>query len=292
MEPVARMRPDPAPAPPFQRIGIVGLGLIGGSIALRARRQWPSVHIAGIDKAAVLESAIARRVIDTGHKAITDLIDRDLVVLATPVSTILTQLASCASLPGLVTDVGSTKRRIMMAARDAGLRTFVGGHPMAGAAAGGLDHADAGLFDGRRWMLVEGAPGSRDAGRLHAFVTGMGARPAVVDGDTHDRTVAHVSHLPQLLALSLMSTAGEAVGDTWLSAAGPGFIGMTRLAASPFDVWQGILETNADYIAEAIRDLVAHLPQRASAVTDAAAMASAFAHANAWQARARKASER
>jgi prephenate dehydrogenase len=290
MEPVARMRANPAP--PFQRIGIVGLGLIGGSIALRARREWPSVHIAAIDDAAVLDAAIERRVIDTGHKSISDLIDRDLVVLATPVPAILAQLASCASLPGVMTDVGSTKRRIMTAARDAGLRTFIGGHPMAGAAAGGLDHADAGLFDARPWMLVEAATAPPDIGRLHAFVTGLGARPAVVDAETHDRTVAHVSHLPQLLALSLMSTAGEAVGDAGLSAAGPGFTGMTRLAASPFDVWQGILETNADYITEAIRGLVAHLPQAAAAVADASAMASAFAKANAWQARARKATER
>jgi prephenate dehydrogenase len=286
------MRADPAPAPPFQRIGIVGLGLIGGSIALRAKREWPTVHLAGIDNEAVLATAIARGVVDTGHQAIGDLTDRDLVVLAAPVPAILTQLASCAQLPGLVTDVGSTKRRIMMAARDAGLRTFVGGHPMAGAAAGGVDRADGALFEGRPWMLVEGAAPSPDLHRLHAFVTGMGARPAVITADTHDRTVAHISHVPQLLALSLMVTAGEAVGEAGLSAAGPGFIGMTRLAASPFDVWQGILETNADYIAEAIRDLVARLPQTASTVADATAMASAFASANAWQARARKASER
>jgi prephenate dehydrogenase len=283
------MRPDPAP--PFQRVGIVGLGLIGGSIALRARRQWPSIHVAGIDHDTVLESAVARGVIDASRQAIGDLADRDLVVLAAPVSTILTQLAACAPLRGLVTDVGSTKRRIMTAARDAGLRTFAGGHPMAGAAAGGLDGADAGLFEGRTWMLVEGTAASTDLRRFHDFVIGMGARPVVVDAETHDRTVAYISHVPQLLALSLMSAAGAAVGDAGLSAAGPGFIGMTRLAGSPFDVWQGILETNADYVAEAMRDVIAHLPQAGSTLTDAAAMASAFATANSWHARARKAEE-
>jgi len=285
------MSPDPAP-PPFQRIGIVGLGLIGGSIALRVKRQWPSVHVAAIDNVAVLESAIERGVIDGACKAIAELTDRDLVVLATPVSAILTQLKACASLPGVVTDVGSTKRRIMTAAREAGLGTFVGGHPMAGAAAGGLDRADAALFEGRPWMLVEGTAAPGGVSRLRALVAGMGAQPVVMDADTHDRTVAHVSHVPQLVALSLMSTAGGAAGDAGLSTAGPGFIGMTRLAASPFDVWQGILETNADYIAEAMRDLVAHLPQTASAVADSAAMAASFASANAWHARARKVSER
>jgi prephenate dehydrogenase len=162
---------------------------------------------------------------------------------------------------------------------------------MAGTADGGVDHADAGLFEGRPWMVVPGTAPSADLRLLESFTSGLGARPTVVEADTHDRTVAHVSHVPQLIALALMSSAGDAVGDAGLAVSGPGFAGMTRLASSPFGMWQGILETNADYVAEAARDLVAQLPAAASALLDARAMELAFGKANAWQARARKASE-
>jgi len=275
--------------PPFERVGIAGIGLIGGSIALAIKRQWPSVRVIGVDVPAVAAAAVARHVIDEARASVSELSNCDLVILAAPVTTIVGMCAECAGFDGLVADVGSTKRRIMAAARGAGIRRFVGSHPMAGKAEAGLEHAEASLFDGRPWLLVAGEESVEDLRRLSAFVSALGAAPAEIDAGRHDRLVAHVSHLPQLLATTLMASAGEALGEPGLALAGQGFADMTRLSSSPAAVWQGILATNADFIAEAARDFVRRLPTTAEGLTDEGDVTALFDGANAWKARARRA---
>jgi prephenate dehydrogenase len=274
-------------APPFRTVGIVGLGLIGGSIALRARATWRGVKLLGVDRDGVIASAVSRQVVDQARASVADLADADLVVLAVPVPDViaLVDAVARAALPGLVTDVGSTKRDILHAAGAAQLQNFIGGHPMAGAERGGLTAARADLFESRPWLLVDAAEESAPVRRLQRFVVGLGARPLHVDAVTHDRTMAYLSHLPQLLAVTLMQTAEEACGPEMLAASGRAFRDMTRLASSPAHLWKGILATNADFVAEAARELVARLPASRDRVADAAVIDELFAGANDGRAR-------
>ena len=248
--------------PPFRRIGIVGLGLIGGSIALRARAVWPSSTVVGLDRAGAIEEALRRAAVNEGADDLGALASScECLVLAAPLGASLDLLdkLSRARATCVITDVGSTKRQVMEAA--ATLPCFVGGHPMAGSERSGLSHARAELFDGRPWLLVKGhAPDDAHA-RVESFVRGLGARPRWIDAHAHDRAVAYLSHLPQVLAVALMNAAREAVGDETIAAvAGRAFSEMTRLAVSPPAMWQTVLEQNSDFVTEALERLAAELP--------------------------------
>lgn len=267
---------------PYDRIGIAGLGLIGGSIAMAVRRAWPDVHIVGVDEPGVLDRAREAHAIDDGAHAIRELGEVDLVVLAAPIPAVIVAIGELST-PGpsaVITDVASTKRRVMDAARAATLRRFIGGHPMAGEARGGFDHARADLFEGRRWVVV---PGWDDAGDavtgVEAFVHGLGARPERRDAVTHDRVMAAVSHLPQMMAVALMNVAARANTDEDLALAGPAFREMTRLASSPADLWRTILSSNADELGDAARAFLAEMTDLA-ARAGAGEAADLFAEAN------------
>lgn len=266
-------------APPFERIGIVGLGLIGGSIALAVKRRWPTVSIVACDPDPIAAEAVAQGVVAGVVSGVDELPPCDLIVIATPVQTVPEILATLArsATRALVTDVSSTKRHVMKAAETSGL-TFVGGHPVAGAEVSGLRGARADLFDGRPWLLVsQGAETSSNPleAMLTTWVVELGARPSWTDAVTHDRVMAHVSHAPQVVSTVLMAASGEAVGDgvAW---SGRGFEDMTRLASSPSDVWQGILATNADFIADALGAIAEKLPTSSQALLDAPAVRALF----------------
>jgi prephenate dehydrogenase len=255
---VAARPADPA----FARIGVIGLGLIGGSIALAVRARWPGTTVLGLDRPDRAAAAERRGAVQRVATAVADFQDADLVVLAVPppaVLEIVPQL-TCLHAHAVVTDVASTKRQVVAAARAAGLAAFVGGHPMAGTERAGIEHASANLFEGRPWLLVEGTGGETAGSRVEAFVRGLGALPAWMDADAHDRRVAFVSHLPHLVAVALMNAAADGVGHDGLKMAGPAFTDMTRLASSPPELWQGIVPGNADFIAEALGRFLRDLP--------------------------------
>ena len=256
---------------------------MGGSIALACRRACPGVSIVGVDDPETLAAATARSVIDEARTSAAELVGAacDLIVLAVPIPAILDVLPALRAARALITDVGSTKRQIVAAAASAGLGSFVGGHPMAGTEHSGLAHARADLFAGRRWLFTPEGASAADLDRLESFVSALGARPHRIGADAHDRAVAHLSHLPQLLAVALMNagTAGEPVED-W-AAAGPAFTEMTRVAASAPGMWEGILATNADYVAEALDRLRAGLPQSPPDLTGADWIRDAFTRSRA-----------
>jgi prephenate dehydrogenase len=252
--------------PPFSRVAIAGLGLIGGSIALAVRELWPSVTILGHDRPEIAGPAQRLSVIDRACADVAGVADADLIVLAAPVPGILELIAAIGTsgTRAVVTDVGSTKRAIMAAAAQADGLTFIGGHPMAGAVRSGLSEARADLFRDRPWLLVEAnAPGDA-TDRVERFVRRLGGVPHRVDAETHDRVMAYVSHLPQLLSVALMNVTNDIVGDDGLAMAGPAFGAMTRLAASPIEMWGGILATNGDYIQEAVAHFLTRLPDEAT----------------------------
>jgi prephenate dehydrogenase len=248
-------------APPFERLGIVGLGLIGGSVALAAKRRWPSLRIAACDPAPIVSEAVSQGLVEAVVPSVEDLSNSDLIVIATPVQVvpeIVSRLAR-AGTSALVTDTGSTKRAVMAAAGTTSSLLFVGGHPVAGAGVSGLAAARADLFDGRPWLLVssrDGGPEDVREAMLATFVVGLGATPEWTDAVTHDRVMAHVSQAPQVLTASTAS-----------------------------DVWRGILDTNADFIADALMAIAAKLPTSSQALTDAPAVQDVLERARALRAK-------
>jgi prephenate dehydrogenase len=262
--------------PVFAKVGIVGLGLIGGSIALRARELWPTSLVIAVDNKDVLETAMRLHAIDVAADDLIVLAEADLVVLAAPVKqniALLSELDGCIHQPAIVTDTGSTKREIVRAAQQLPARlTFIGGHPLGGAAKGGLEHARSDLFVGRPWLLTpdagngrrgdgvgRGVPASDSVAQLSAFIRALGSEPRTLAADAHDRLLAFLSHLPQIAASALMQVVGEAVGPDGLGLAGRGLADTTRLAGSPPDIWRDITATNADQIGPALDELIALL---------------------------------
>lgn len=278
---------DASPAP-FERIAIVGFGLIGASIALAARRRWPSALLIAIDRTDVIETAMRMHAADVGGDDLVLGAEADLVVLAAPVRANLRILAELpAHVPGdaVVTDVGSTKREVDDAAAALPPRLcFIGGHPLAGAAVGGLDSARPDLFARRPWILTPNADRPAESARLSRFVEGLGARVHLMTPEAHDSVVAYLSHLPQLAASALMHLVGERAGAAGLALAGRGLSDTTRLASSPADIWQDITATNRDNIGRAIDELVAILLQLKAGTDDGArALEATFESAAHWK---------
>lgn len=277
-----------ASPPPFSRIGIVGLGLIGGSLALACRRRWPTALVIGVDRNDALEAAMVRHAIDVAADDLGMLAGAEVVVLAAPVEANLALLAELeAHVEGeaLVTDVGSTKRVIVEAARALPARLpFIGGHPLAGAARSGIEHGAAELFEGRPWLLTpEPRVPAVLVDRLAGFVSALGAHPRAVSADEHDRLMAALSHLPQLAASALMDVVGERAGTDGLALAGRGLRDTTRLASSPGHVWADVCATNADHIGEALDALIDALRALRTGLHDAQAVEDAFARAQRWR---------
>ena len=275
-------RPSGQGSPPiFEKIGIVGLGLIGGSIAIASRQLWPASLVIAVDNKDVLETAMRLHAIDVAADDLIVLAECDLVVLAAPVKqniALLAELDEYVRTPAVVTDVGSTKREIVQAALELPERfTFVGGHPLAGAARGGLEHARPDLFQGRPWLLTSGNE------RLTSFVHALGAATRTLSADAHDRMVAFLSHLPQLTASALMQVVGEGVGADGLSLAGRGLADTTRLASSPADIWRDIAETNADQIGPALDALIAVLKDLRKDLAHGDRLAEVFGEAARWR---------
>jgi prephenate dehydrogenase len=168
--------------PPFARIGIVGLGLIGGSIALGVRTAWPQVRLLAVDRPEVLEMALARGAIDDGRETVGALGGLDALILAAPIGQNVAALEALPEVLGgemVVTDVGSTKRRMLEAAVGLPPRLdFVPGHPLGGAARSGFAHARGTLFHERPWILTPRAGAPEPAvTRVEALARGLGARP-------------------------------------------------------------------------------------------------------------------
>lgn len=280
---------DLTPDPVFERIGIVGLGLIGGSIALAARERWPRGLVIAVDRKDVLEQAMVRHAVDVAADDLGVLAGADLVILAAPVRQnlkVLAELPAHLDAVAVVTDVSSTKQAIVDAAAVLPARlTFIGGHPMAGAATGGFAHARPDLFVGRPWLLTPGAAVPEDArGRLERFVEGLGATAHTVAPDEHDRLLAALSHLPQLTASALMAVVGTAVGEAGLELAGRGLVDTTRLASSPADIWTDIAATNATELGRALDSLIARLIALRAGLDGDGALEATFEEAARWRA--------
>ena len=248
-------------------LGIAGIGLIGGSIALRAHAAGATVI--GFDRdPAALRAATAAGALEGTAASLAELAARCTVVaIALPVDVTVAVLAGEPALAGpeLVFDVASVKAPIVAAAGS--LAHFVASHPLAGRERGGFDAADAALFDGRTWAIAPAADPAAQA-RLAAFVTALGARPLIIDAGEHDRLVAISSHLPQVLSVALgAGLAGTGDADTRVyDLCGPGMRSMLRLAASDARMWAPIAQANAAALADALDALAVGLQASAAGI--------------------------
>jgi prephenate dehydrogenase len=245
------------------RIAVIGVGLIGGSVALAAKARLDA-EVSGYDpKAAALVAALKLGVIDRAAPTLADAVEgADAVFVAAPVSA-LPEVVTCVlqkTAPGcVVTDVGSTKRMLVDAHAD---ERFVGGHPLAGAETSGVEHARADLFDGAAWYLT---PAGGTSGvlleRLYRILHAFGAQPSAIDAGTHDTILATVSHLPHVLANVLVSQAANALeeGHERIPATGPSFRDATRVAGASSAIWPDIYVANSDAIARQISATMARL---------------------------------
>ncbi|HYH60127.1 MAG TPA: prephenate dehydrogenase/arogenate dehydrogenase family protein [Thermoleophilaceae bacterium] len=246
------------------RIAVLGVGLIGGSIGLAARQRLDDVEVVGFGRdEGRLDRARALGALDHVTTDLRDALAGAQVCFACAPVGVLPELVhqTLAAAPAdcVVTDVGSTKRRIVEAVGD---ERFVGGHPIAGAETAGVDNARADLFQGATWYLT---PGERSSGllyeRLYRLVVEMGARPIAIDAETHDRLLATVSHLPHVIANVLVAQAARTLDEQGeaLPRVGPSFRDATRVAGANSEVWTDIYLANADAIADEAEELARRL---------------------------------
>lgn len=277
------------------RVAVLGVGLIGGSVGLAARRRL-GAHVLAFDPDGdALRQASELGAIDRSCASLAEAVsDADYVFVATPVgvATAVAREALAAASEGcVVTDLGSTKRRI---ARELTDPRMVPGHPMAGAETAGVKGAVEDLFDGAVWYLTPHERTQAAAlARLSAAIEQLGAEPVAIDAEAHDRLMASVSHLPHVLANLLVAQAlraAPAAGAGGLLAgvgANPSFRDATRVAGANTTVWTDIYLANADLLAQALDDAIREL----SGVRDALDAEDADALA-AWNDAARAARER
>ncbi len=244
------------------------MGLIGGSMGLALRRTGFAGSLVGVSRPDTLEKALELEVIDEGwpyEELESALVGTDLIFICTPIQRILELLEEIPryAAPGaLITDVGSTKRRVVAQATERLRRDlhFVGGHPMAGSEKAGVTAADPFLFQNAIYILVEGEDVPAE---LYAAFTGLlkkvGAKIVELSATVHDEVVAAISHLPQMMATSLVEMVGRMnqQNGCFLPLAAGGFRDLTRIASSPYaPVWEDICRTNADQIRHMINRYV------------------------------------
>jgi len=252
----------------MERIAVLGLGLIGGSLALALRHAGVAEQIAGYDAnpdtiRRAKERGIVTHVCTTAEEAVQG---AELVILATPILAMPALLKSIAPAlkPGtLVTDTASTKVQVVEWATTLlpNNIVFVGGHPMAGRERSGIDAADAGLFEGCTYCLTPTIETPSDAvARMSEVVTRLLAHPLLLDAQEHDRLVAGISHLPFVLSSALVRMLGQDERWSHMAAlAASGYRDMSRLAAGSPTMYRDICWTNKEAIVDWIDSLVMEL---------------------------------
>lgn len=262
----------------FERITIIGVGLIGGSWGLALKKQGFAGVRAGCDRPEVLRKALAAGVIDQGEEDFRRAVKAaDLVILATPVGGILRlvgELKGAVPPRALITDVGSTKLLICQEAWRVFSNgpLFLGGHPLAGRERSGIGNAEASLFENACYVLTPENSGQLTDRRVKAFselIASVGARALVMDARSHDRAAAYLSHLPQLVSTGLASLIAESQALP-LDLAATGFRDVTRLAESPYPLWQDICATNLENIQQALDNFIRKLQSLRSHLADGA----------------------
>jgi prephenate dehydrogenase len=256
--------------PAFERVAVLGLGLLGGSVVLAAKQRGVAARVAGATRRAdVMEDALRSGALDEAGDYESAARGADLVVLATPLfamAEVVRRIAPVLEEGALVTDVGSVKATLcetLPGLLPPGAR-YVGAHPMAGSHERGMEHARADLFEGACCVVMENAdPAARE--RVAGFWGALGARVVLRDPAVHDAEVAWVSHVPHLLAFAFASALEQAPSGA-LEVRGAGFRDFTRIAHSDPGLWGDILTGNRKAIAAPLQSVGRVLDSLASAL--------------------------
>jgi prephenate dehydrogenase len=262
--------------PLFGTVAVVGVGLIGGSLGMAARKKGLAKRVIGLGRseAKLMRAKILGAIdeysldIDRGGQ------EADLVIICTPVRTVvptLERMAAHLKKGAIITDVGSTKREIVREASKVtpNGRSFVGGHPMAGSEQAGVERAKTDLFEGATYVITNTDDTDLAAlGKLTAFAEALGARVEIMSPEEHDAATAVISHLPHAMSAALLHLAADSQrrsGKTFRLAAGS-FRDLTRISDSPPEIWADICATNPDSIIESVRGLSEMLDAFAAAL--------------------------
>ena len=248
-------------------VAIIGVGLIGGSLGLALRRRAGVEAVRGFDAdGAALDAGIARGAITSAADSLTEAIaGAGAVFLAVPVGRVggvARDVLAASGADCVVSDVGSSKSNVVADLTATERERFIGGHPICGSERGGVEHAREELFEGATYFLTPTAEARPELfERLHSLVMAIGARPSAIDADVHDRLMALVSHLPHVVASTLIQQAAATAprGREALRSAGPSFADLTRVAGANPPLWADILLANREAVVAAIADQVTRL---------------------------------
>ena len=247
----------------FKRVAIIGLGLLGGSIGLAVQESLPGVTSTGWDRDPATRARAAKRglvstVCETGAEAVAE---ADLIIFCVPVGAIgevAAELASAIPASAVISDVGSSKQSVAEAlAKALPNNAVIPAHPVAGTERSGPDAGFASLFHGR-WCIItppEGAD-TDTVSALSAFWEALGAKVELMDAQHHDLVLAVTSHLPHLIAYTIVGTASDLEGVTQsevIKYSAGGFRDFTRIAASDPTMWRDVFLTNKDAVLEMLQ---------------------------------------
>jgi prephenate dehydrogenase len=237
-------------------VAVVGLGLMGSSLALALKDSRPDVVVVGSDRDPMtVRKALDRGIVTSASADLAVVGIAELVVLAVPILALREVFADLRGLASgrVVTDLASTKSAVMGWASASGI-DLVGGHPMCGKEAAGIDAAEPSLFKGAPWVLTRAEPS------VTGLVESVGAHPMVMDAETHDRLVAGVSHAAFLLSVGyVLALSGRADWTDASQLAASGFRDMSRLAGGDPALYAGIARTNRHHMVEQLNAITAAL---------------------------------
>ncbi len=248
----------------INKISIIGLGLIGGSIAKALKNSESDFEIIAFDKPEILDQAISESVIDHKSSSVKESLNADVVFLCLPVELSLQYLKGLAPLlteNQIISDVSGVKgifEKEWSNLESKGI--FIGGHPMTGKEHGGFENSDPLLFENSVYILSNKEKENTKFSEFIKIIEALGARITLLDPYLHDKVVANVSHLPQLLSVSLVNNSViTSDGISFSDFAAGGFRNMTRIAASDFSIWEKIIDYNKDEILQAVESLKSEL---------------------------------
>ena len=241
----------------INNIAIIGLGLLGGSIAKAIKKSNAQIEVSAFDKNDIINKAIGEKVIDSKLTEIEDAVDYDLIILCLPTELSLKTFGKLIPLikdNSIISDVCGVKgifEKEWQKLKNQGV--YIGGHPMTGKEVGGYENSDPLLFENAVYIISDKTKGNKKEIDFLNFVKLLGARAIYLDPFLHDDVVANVSHLPQLLSVALLSSIASKKNDiNYLNFAAGGFKDLTRIASSDFKIWKSILELNQSEIVESI----------------------------------------
>ena len=258
----------------FDSVTVIGLGLIGGSVCRAIKKSDAAVEVVGIDSdEEVLKFAVDNGIVDRGSSVLENIVDSELVVIATYVDKItetVQEIFPSLNKGCVITDVGSVKSEVVSKIEGivpAGIY-FVGSHPIAGSECSGIENSDADLFNGKNVIVTPTEKSEKHAlDKVTSFWASIGGKVISLDPETHDRVFAYVSHLPHLVAYSLVNSVGSSdIVENIFSYSGGGLKDFTRISASSPEMWKTIFLQNKEFILESIKNFKLNIEKTESAI--------------------------